>query len=190
MKIKEIAKRVGSSIVKELVPGGGLIVDLINEFMPDDKKLPKTATGDDINAAIESLPPEQKAIVLAKEFDVEITQIKESNETVRTMLETDLASSHTTRPYIAKGAFQVVAACCLAIVATWCGAIWRGDVDSIKAVQDGAQFVMFLIGPLVTLLWAYFGILKTEHRDKLGALSGSPVTSGIMGVISSLITRK
>jgi len=45
MKILDILKTVGGGLISTLVPGGGAIVELINGFLPDDKKLPSNATG-------------------------------------------------------------------------------------------------------------------------------------------------
>jgi hypothetical protein len=171
-----------------MVPGGGLILQAVNEFLPDDKKLPADATGDQIKAVAESLPPEQRAQLLEKEFDVEETQIKESNETLRVMLQADASSTHTTRPYIAKGAFQVVAAVVLIVVALWAYGVGAGDPKMVKTIMDGWPFVLGVIAPFVMLLKAYFGALQRESRQRLDAAGGAP-TPGIAGVLTSLIGR-
>ena len=98
MKLWDIVKTVGGSVVRNAVPGGGLLVDVVNEFLPDDKKLPAEATGSDIASAVDSLPAEQRAQLMAREFDVDITQIQESNSTLRAMLDADTKTPHTTRP--------------------------------------------------------------------------------------------
>ena len=98
MKLWDVVKSVGSAVVREVVPGGGILVDAVNEFLPDDKKLPSNATGKDIDAAVSSLPPDQRARVMEKEFDVDLAHIRQSNETVRAMLEADAKAPHTTRP--------------------------------------------------------------------------------------------
>jgi len=61
MNLGDILKTVGSGLIKTLVPGGGLLIDAVNGFLPDDKKLPNTATGQDAQNAINTLTPEQKA---------------------------------------------------------------------------------------------------------------------------------
>ena len=76
MNLGDILKTVGSGLIKTLVPGGGLLIDAVNGFLPDDKKLPNDATGEQAQSAIDSLPPEQRASVLKKEYDVKIEQIK------------------------------------------------------------------------------------------------------------------
>ena len=71
MKLWDVLKRVGSVAIRAAVPGGGVILDLVNEFLPDDKKLPAHATGEQALQAIEALPPDQRSRLLEKELDVE-----------------------------------------------------------------------------------------------------------------------
>lgn len=191
MKLWDIIKTVGSTALQVALPGtGSLIVGAVNELLPDDQKLPAGATGHDINNAVAKLTPEQQASLMEKEFDVSITQIKESNSTIRVMLESDAKNPQSTRPYIAKGSFLVVAFVVVVTISAWAFGAVTGDEKMVTAVMGGWQFVLAVIGPLVTLLWAYFGILKQEHRDRLHAATGSQAKSGISGLISSFIKRK
>ncbi|MBW1725993.1 MAG: hypothetical protein JRJ62_00145 [Deltaproteobacteria bacterium] len=190
MKIWDIVRNVGSGIIREVVPGGGLLVNAINEFLPDDKKLPSTATGNDINEAVVNLPPEQRVRVLEKEFDVDITQIKESNATVRAMLESDARNPQSTRPYIAKGAFNIVAFVVVVAVSAWSYGVFTGDTDMVDTVVNGWQFILAAIAPLVTLLWAYFGVLKTEQKNKLDAANGVSTQSVVSGILSAIVNRR
>ena len=54
---------------------------------------------------------------------------------------------------------------------------------------EGWQFILAMIAPLVTLLWAYFGVLKTEHKNKLDAANGMSNPSGIAGILSTMLKR-
>ncbi len=189
MDIWGIIKSVGGAVVRNAVPGGGLIVDAVNALLPDDAKLPADATGHDIKQAVKSLPPEQRAAIEQKRFDVEIAQIQQENSTVRAMLEADTKTPHTTRPYIAKGSFLVVAWVTVTVIALWSYAIATGDEGMVSTVMDGWQFVLAVIGPLVTLLWAYFGVLKHEHRNRLTAAVGHPPAGGLGSIVSALLKR-
>lgn len=191
MKLWKVIKQVGSGIIRNTVPGGGLLIDAVNAALPADKKLSTAATGDDLQEAINALPAGERAELLNREFDVEITQIKESHSTIRAMLEADSASKHTTRPYIAKGAFQVIAACSLAVVFMWSYGIISQDKDLVSSITDGWPFVLSVIGPFISLLWAYFGILKAEHKDKLRAANGfNSAPDGLLGILTNVINRK
>ena len=191
MKLWDIIKTVGSAALQVALPGtGSLIVGAVNELLPDDKKLPAGATGDDLNNAIASLPPEQQASVMEKEFDVEITQIKESNATLRTMLESDAKNPHSTRPKIALEAFYVVAFISILVVSMWAYAILKQDEKLVKVIVDGWPWVLAVIGPFVGWLNNYFGTLKQEHKNKLDAANGSSTPAGIAGILSSIIKRR
>lgn len=184
-----IVKAVGSGVISSVVPGGGAILKIINSFLPDEKKLPYNATGDDVGAAIHSLPPEARASLLEKQFDVDITQIKESHNTARVMLEMEAKSTHSTRPKIAYQAFQVVSAISLMIVFGWMYAISTGKPMLVKSITDGWPFVAAIILPFVGWLNRYFGILKSEHKNRLDAAGGNITQEGIAGIISAALKR-
>ena len=182
MKLKEIALKVGSGLIRDMVPGGGLLLDGVNALLGDGDKLGPDATGDDLL----KLPPQ----VLEKQYDVQIEQIRESHETARTMLQVESVSTHTTRPRIALGAFHVVAAVSLIAVAVWASAVLRKDVDTLKVVVDGWPFLLAVIGPFVGWLNRYFGILKDEHRNRLDAVSANTKPRGLAGLLQSVRAGK
>lgn len=184
MKLLDILGKVGGAVVKAVVPGGGLIVDVVNEFLPDDKKLAADATGSDMQAAVDSLPPDQRAQLLGREFDVQIEQ----HHSLQAMLQAEQASTHTTRPRIALGAFHLVAFVSIVAISLWAYAIGAGDEEMVTAVTDGWPFVAAVVGPFVTLLWAYFGVLKQEQRNRLNAANGS--TGGALSSIISQIIKR
>lgn len=190
MKLWDIVRSVGSSVVREVVPGGGILVDAVNQFLPPGQKLPNDATGQDIGTAVSKLPPEQQAEVMGKEFDVDMARIRQTNETVRAMLEMDTKNPQTTRPYIAKGAFHVIAFAVVLVVATWSFGVFKGDEGIIAAVTQGWPFILSVVGPFVVLLHAYFGVIRTEHKQRLDAAVGRVEPSSIAGVLANLIKRK
>ena len=184
MKLWDIVKTVGGAVVRNAVPGGGLLVDVVNEFLPDDKKLPAGATGTDVQAAVDKLPPDQRAQLMGREFDVQI----EHHHTLQAMLQAEQGCSHTTRPRIALGSFHLVAFVTIVAILLWAYAIAIESEKLVAAVVDGWPFVAAVIAPFVTLLWAYFGVLKNEQRNRLNAVNGS--TAGPLGgIISKILTR-
>ena len=184
MKLWDVIKTVGSGVVREVVPGGGLLIDAVNEMLPADKQLPSSATGRDIESVVDTLPADQRARVLEKEFDVELTRIQESNESVRAMLTADATMKHTTRPYIAKHAFHVVAFAVVVTVASWAYGVLTDNSANVQAITNGWPFVLSVIGPFVILLQAYFGVLRDEQRNRL---SGGQSSGGFF---ANLIKRK
>lgn len=188
MKLWDIVSKVGGEIISKTVPGGSLILSAVNALLPDDKKLSENATGHQMSSAISGLPPEQQAIILTKEFEVELTDIKESNSTLRAMLEHDANNTHSTRPYIAKHAFHVIGLCVIMVLLLWSYAVSTENADMVKTIMDGWPFLLSVIGPLVSLLWAYFGVLKNEKKATLDAANNRP-TGGLISAIGSLLKR-
>jgi len=140
------------------------------------------------------LRPEDKAALMIKQFDVDLSLIDErknattqANDTLRVMLAQDAVTPQSTRPRIALGCFWVLAYESVGIISTWAYAVITGNYAMAQAIQDGWPFVVSVITPFVTLLWAYFGILKQENRDKLDAANNLPTRAG--GIISSLLKR-
>lgn len=189
MKMWDIIGKVGSRIIEEVVPAGGLIVDAVNLLLPDDKKLPANATGEQVGGAIAALPPEQQAQLLSREFDVQITELKETHETARIMLESDAKNPQSTRPYIAKHSFHVVALVIVLVVCTWSYGVAAENDKMVGVIMEGWPFIIAVITPLVVLLHAYFGVLKQEHKARMDAASGNKQPSGIAGVLASMLKR-
>lgn len=187
MNLWDVVKEVGGGIIENVVPGGKILMGVVNELLPDDKKLAAGATGDDVQAAINSLPAGDRARIMEKEIDVDLADIRESHSTLRTMLESDAANPQSTRPYIAKHAFHIIALTSIAIMLAWSYAVYTGDAVMVKQIQEGAIFVVALNGTLATLLLAYFGSIRKEHKQKMDAASGNPNTGGIAGLITGLI---
>lgn len=186
MKLWDILKTVGSAALQIALPGtGSLIVGAVNALLPDDKKLPPGATGAEVNTALAGLPPEQQASLMEKEFEVDLTLIKESNSTLRAMLDNDSKNPHSTRPYIAKGAFHVVAFVVIVTISMWAYGVLIRDSILVETVMNGWQFMLSVTGPFVGLLLGYFGILKQEHKGKLDATNGHP--TGLVGLISRIV---
>ena len=190
MDLWSIVKTVGSGIISAAVPGGPLIVGAINEFLPDDAKLPENATGQQAQDALATIPAEQRAQLMDRQFDVQETQIKESYASNRAMLEADAVTPHTTRPYIAKHSFHVVAFTSIVTVSLWAYGIIKADADMVETIVNGWPFLLAAIGPLVVLLQAYFGVLKQEQKNKLDAAGGVSQPNGLAGLISSFVGRK
>ena len=186
MKIWDIVKTVGPRVLDVVAPGSGVILQAVNAFLPDDKKLDVNTTGDQLGAAIASLTPEQQADLMGREFDVRIVELQETHSTVRAMLESDAQNPHTTRPYIAKQAFHVIALSVVMTVSMWAYAVGAGNVEMVKAIQDGWPFVVGVNGTLATLLLAYFGVLRKEHKQKMNAANGLPTEEGLTGLVNAI----
>ena len=190
MDFLKIAKTVGAGIFSAVVPGGAGILSMVNEVLPEGSKLPANATGSQAVSAIDNLSPDLKAKVMLKKFDVNLEQIKQSHETLQTMLVSDATNPHSTRPKIALGSFRVVAISILLTVSTWTYAVFSGDKDMVSAVMNGWPFLLSVIAPLIILLQAYFGVLRKETQDKLNASNGGQSQGAVASIMGKLLGKK
>jgi len=167
MNAWDIARSVGGRVVRDVVPGGDAIIDAVNQLLPDNKQLGQVSTGLDVVDAVDSLPPESRARLMQRQFDVDI----KGHETMQVMLASDATQKHTTRPRIALGAFQVLTFVTILVVSMWAHGVVSDNDEMVSVVMDGWPMVLAVIGPFVSLLYAYFGLLRSERRDMLGAIT-------------------
>jgi hypothetical protein len=191
MDLWNIVKKVGAGAISALVPGGSKIVSLMNAVLPKDKQLPEDATGEQAQNALASLPAADRASLMDKQFDVDIVDIKESHDSLRTMLESEAKSTHTTRPKIAYQSFQVIAYVAIAVVTGWLYTVVTDNDVMMTAITDGWPFVAAVILPFVGFLDRYFGKLRQESKDRLDAAGGVTPQSrlNIGSAIKSLVGK-
>jgi hypothetical protein len=185
MDLGKILKKVGGSIFKSVVPGGGIVLDAINAVLSDDKKLPKDATGSDIEAAIKTLPPEMQAELMAKKFDVEIKEIEEWSKIVATLVEADGPGS-STRPHIASIMTGLIVFESVLITVLIAYAIGKNNFDMIKAIGTAWTFIAFLIGIPAGIVNSYFGKRTKEKKARYASASGIPAVGVIADIVSAL----
>lgn len=174
MKLGEILRKVGSTVIRNVVPGGGLIVDLVNGFLPEEKKLSKEATGEEVTKAIRTLPPDQRAQIFLKEIDVELAEISSWTQIQGSLAEADKAGA-STRPQIALIMAKIVAFVILAFSAMWIVAIFRDQTEMIKRLADSWPLMLTIIATPTALLRAYFGMRSKEKKERYSAAVGQPV---------------
>lgn len=164
--------------------GGALT--LINSVLPADKKLPASATGQDIQVAYEELPPDvQKKI--DERADIELAQIQASVDKLGHMVSVESASGNT-RPHIALLMAYVVAIAVVSMVSMLLIAVWGKDKESLTQLKDAWPFVLAIIGTPIALLRSYFSMRTVEKKARYAAATGQPI-AGIVGQIAGLLKR-
>jgi len=157
MKLREIIDGA-ASVAGFIHPGIAAAIKAVNLLLPDDKKLPETATGADVKSAIESLPPEQQATIYEKEIDLSIKQEEGWTDRYKAMCAAD---GQTTRPKIALMMAQVL---CFEIMAftVWC--FWFPE-----QMANPVLWTVFasLTATPAALLAKYFGELRKEQANRL-----------------------
>lgn len=184
MKLLNILKQVGGGIIKSVIPGSG-IIGVVNGLLSSGNKLSADASGDDASRAIAHLSEGDRITLLNREFDVKIEKLK----TIQSMLSADAIMPHTTRPYIAKQAFHIVAFSTVVIVGMWGYAVATANEVMIKAITEGWPFILAVTAPLVVILQAYFGVLKSEQKNKLDAGNGVSHAEGLGAFIGNIFKR-
>lgn len=170
MKLKDILFSVGSSVIKSVVPGGGVVLDLINNLLPNDKKLGQKTTGEEAIAAIESLPAEQKASLMEKQLDVEIAEINNWSKIQASLASADIAGS-STRPEIAVMMSQVVSFTIIVFISILAVAIIQKQEGMIKVISELWPLMLAILGLPIGLLRSYFGMRSKEKKSRYQAAS-------------------
>jgi hypothetical protein len=180
MDLGKILKKIGGAVIKDIIPGGGiasLVIDAVNAFMPDDDKLPGNATGDQTLSAINRLPADQQAIILNRQFDVEIAEINSWSQVVESLSRAD-ATGSSTRPEIAKMMAMVVAFAVVLAISTWSVAVLTNKGELLKNLNDSWVLVVTIVGTPTALLRAYFGLRTDEKKSRYSVAGGGPVQQG------------
>jgi len=189
MNLGDILKTAGSAIVKTLVPGGGFIIDLVNNVLPADKKLPVDATGEQITQAIQTLPPDKQAELMSKELDVEIAEINSWTQIQGSLAEADKVGA-STRPKISLMMAEIVGFVVIAFSSMWIVAIFRNQVDMVQRLSNAWPLMLTVIATPTALLRAYFGMRTKEKENRYAAAIGQEVQPmGIVGNLVKMIAR-
>jgi hypothetical protein len=157
-------------------PGVAAAIGLVNEFLPEDKQLPETATGKDVDDAIEGLPPEAQRAIREKEIDLEIAREEGWTERYKAMTQAD---GQETRAHIV---LQLTRVLCFEILAFTVLIIWRPEV-----LESDALCVVFgvLTATPATVIMNYFGNLRREHSQRQEAMGVAKKAGGLMKVLSA-----
>lgn len=173
MDIGTILTKVGGAVIKDVVPGGALLVDVVNSFLPDDRKLPEDTTGEQVRQAVKTLPPDRRAELLSKKVDVELAQINSWTQIQATLAEADRAGA-STRPFIAKMMAWCVVYAIVIFISMWGVMLWAGDADKLKALADAWPLMLAVLGTPTALLRSYFGARTREKKSRYAAAVGQP----------------
>jgi hypothetical protein len=155
-----------AAVAGTLNPAVALAIKAVNSFLPDDKKLPETATGADVSAAVDTLTPDDRAEVLKMEIQLEIAREEGGTERYVAMVGAD---GQSTRPRIAlMMAWCVVMAIAGAMLILAYGVYRDGLVglDNATIALAGCFAVVTAIPARV--LTRYYGELRREQENRLG----------------------
>lgn len=169
MKLKDILAGA-ATVAGTLNPALGAAIGLVNGLLPEDKQLPITSTGAEVQRVVDQLPAEQRASLLEREIDLEIAREEGWSTRYQAMCSADGQES---RAKIVMMMAQVLVFEILAFTVLF---FWRPEVINSQEV-----WLIFgvLTGTPATVLLNYFGNLRREHAQRQNAISGqsAPVVS-------------
>lgn len=189
MKFKKLLD-IGAGILGTANPLVGAGIKLVNKFLPEDKKLPETATNGEVLDAVNSLPPEQRISLMEKELEVEIQEIKSHSENLKTLAEVDMNGS-STRPFIALMMSWVIVLTVLPLAWAFSYAIIMDQTSLMEKIADNYMLVLVLIATPIWVVKAYFGH-RTEEKKARYALSANQLVAqnqSVLGTIAGALTN-
>ena len=172
-----------AGIAGALVPALRPALTLLNEFLPADKKLPATASGQDVTAAFAALPAEQQQQIDAR-AQVELAHIRADTDMLTAMVSVESATSNT-RPRIAYMMAATVVIAVLVMMTLWTRAAWVGDAAALAQLAGSWELMLAILATPSVLLRAYFGMRTREKTARYAASVGQDVGAG--GIVSSLV---
>jgi len=185
MKISEIIK-AAATIGAPFFPALAATIPVVNAFLPDDKKLPDTATGSDVEVAIKGLPADRQVELLNSGIDLEKTKVIENTKVTQTLAEVDKAGA-STRPEIAKSFSLTVCFVVILIVSMWAYSVMKGDQQMLSTINNSWQMILATITPLLLVIKAYFAMRTDEKNTRQHTANGlaSPL-KGVASLISAI----
>jgi len=172
-----------ASVAASMIPFGPQILGVVNAMLPDDKKLPETATGSQIADAVESLPPEQRASLMEKRIDLQIAKEEGMTERYKAMAEAD---GQETRARLVNKAMNAL----IALTTVFISAMAWVYVDrGAAAAFSGEMAAVFGVfsGTFAYVIRSYFGDLRTETKSRHHVIDSKPQP---LGAIAAFLAGK
>lgn len=190
MKLGEILAKAGGVVLRNIVPGAGIVIDAINEFLPEDKKLPEDATGSQALGAVNALPADKQAALLSREYDVEIAEIDAWARVQASLAEADKANS-STRPAIAMMMARTVCFAVIVLAGMTAAAVALDKTEALRKLAEAWPLVLSVLATPTALLRAYFGMRTREKENRYAAAAGGRVVPGgpMAEVLKSLLGK-
>lgn len=189
MKLKNVLTKVGTAILKNVVPGAGIVLDTVNALLPADKKLElDMATGQDVITAINSLPAETQAGIYEKEFDVEIEDIKGFTERFKAAADAD-KSGNTARPEIALMMAKTVCFAIILFVSVWAYAAAMEKDSIVTGLANSWALMGTILSIPSAVLYGYFGLRTKEKQSRYQMATDQPIGTGLIGSIIKAIKK-
>lgn len=179
MDILDIALKAGSVAIATAFPVAAPFLGVLNNMLPDDKKLPPSATGDDVKAAVETLTPQQLTGLKALRIEAEMNESNNHVSTVQALAEVD-KTGNSTRPQVVIMMAWLVVLQVSTVCLSMFGAVVMGNDAILKTLQSFWPLLLTSMGVPTTLLLRYFGQRTREKANRLAAATGLPINQTLL----------
>ena len=186
MNLKKIlggAATAASLLAPQLMP----VIGIVNTFLPESKKLPMNASGRDVMAAYDGLPPAARGQIDAR-AQVELASIAADVSQLEAMVSVEDANSNT-RPHIAYMMAVTVMLAVIVMMTLWARAVWVGNTEALAQLAGSWELMLAILATPSMLLRAYFGMRTREKQSRYAAALGQDVQTGLVGTIGKLLKR-
>jgi cytochrome c-type biogenesis protein CcmH/NrfG len=190
MKIGSILKTVGAGLLSTH-PLGAAAIGLVNGFLPADKKLPESTTGEQAQSVIESLPPEQRQTVMVAEIEADVEHDREWTKRFDAM--TKAAGWGWVRPMIVIEMAQLIVIAVLYYLYILYRAVESSDSSNLSvaltAVGQTWPIIAAALSFPMTIVISWFGHRERAKQRAAESAHGavlSPMTGMVGTVISAL----
>lgn len=189
MNIGSILKKVGGTLLRNAMPPlSGIAFDLINNALPDDKKLSETSTGADAERAITSLPVAQQSSLLEKKLEIEKTEIKEWTNVVSALAEVD-KTGNSTRPKIALEQSKLIGFGVIVTISSVSYAIITGDSKMIDSITSAWPLITAVLGIPAGIVASYFGKRSKDKAMRCVVATNTPPVAGMMSQVLGMFKK-
>jgi hypothetical protein len=183
MKIKNILD-TAATIAGIAFPPVGLAIKAVNAFLPDEDKLPETATGAEVKSKLENLPPEIQAQINAKYVELEIVESNNDASKFIAAMKAD-ETGNTTRPQIADRMAWVITFASMGTVSAVFIALLKDDATLLGSLNDSWQLILAAISTPTAVVLHYFGKRTEDKKSRYAITAGyNPVQPA--GILSKL----
>ena len=164
--------------------GGAL--SLVNNFLPEEKKLSPEATGQQITHAYDAMPQATQQQI-DKQAEIELAEIQAATDKLGHMVSVESKSGNT-RPHIALLMAYVVALAVAGLLVIMGIGIWNKDAITLEKITAAWPLVLAILATPTALLRAYFGMRTKEKQARYAAATGQPI-AGVVSGIAGLLRR-
>lgn len=182
----DIVKTAGTAVLSSN-PAGAAALTLINAFLPDDKKLGDSATGEQVSSAYQGLSPDAQLTLSTAKINQAIEEDKGRTARYVAMCQAD---GQETRAKIVKWAMIALIAISLIFIAA-VAYVYMTAGAAVAFSADMAFVFLTVTGTFAYVIRAYFGDLRTETESRHVTVDDKPrLAKGVAGVIQSFRAGK